>query len=121
MLVVHANAAREAALVAAQEEVAMEAAHAAMEAVHAAEEASTVAAQEEEARVAVRAEEGAVDAAARTEMARDNRRWGEDMATARRAREIHELASERHHRRNLAHARRARQTDGKGSNAVDAG
>jgi hypothetical protein len=54
-------------------------------------------------------------------MARDCRRRDKDMATARRAREIHELASERHHRRNLARACRARQTDGEGSNAIDAG
>jgi hypothetical protein len=56
-------------------------------------------------------------------MARDRARWDEDMATARRARKIHELASERHHRQNLARhqANRAHQTDGEGSNAVDAG
>jgi hypothetical protein len=40
------------------------------------------------------------------------------MAVARRAREIHELASECRHRRNLACAR---QTDDEGSNAIDAG
>jgi hypothetical protein len=97
MLMVCTNATREAALVAAQEEAAMEAARAA-------EEASAVAAQEEAARAVVRAEEGAADVAARTEMARDHHRWDEDMATARRAREIHELASEPHHRRNLPHA-----------------
>jgi hypothetical protein len=48
------------------------------------------------------AEEAAADAAAREEMVKDHRRWDEDMAAARRAREIHELASERRHRRNLA-------------------
>jgi hypothetical protein len=40
------------------------------------------------------AEEAAVDAEAWEEMARDHRRWDKDMATARRAREIHELASQ---------------------------
>jgi hypothetical protein len=57
------------------------------------------------------------------EMARDRRRWDEDMAAARRAREIHELASQRHHRWNLARrqAIRACQTDSEGSNAVDPG
>jgi hypothetical protein len=114
VLMVCANATREAVLVAAQEAATMETAHAE-------EEASAVAAQEEAARAVVRVEEGATDAAARTEMARDRRRWDEDMAMARRAREIHELASERHHRRNLARARHARQTDGEGSNTVDAG
>jgi hypothetical protein len=54
-------------------------------------------------------------------MARDCRRWDKDMATARHARKIHELTSEHRHRRNLICARRARQTDGKGSNAIDAG
>jgi hypothetical protein len=56
-------------------------------------------------------------------MARDRRCWDEDMAAARRDREIHELASHRRHRRNLARrqAIRARQNDDEGSNAVDAG
>jgi hypothetical protein len=35
-------------------------------------------------------------------MARDRRRWDDDMAVARRARKIHELATQRRHRRNLA-------------------
>jgi hypothetical protein len=50
-------------------------------------------------------------------MAMDRRRWDEDMAEARRAREIHKLAS---HRRNLARhqANHVRQTDGEGSNAA---
>jgi hypothetical protein len=39
----------------------------------------------------------------------------------RRGAPIHELASERRHRMNLAHARRSRQTDSEGSNAVNAG
>jgi hypothetical protein len=102
MLVVRANAVREAA--------------------RAAEEAAAVAVKEEAARAAARveelAEEVAVDAAVRTEMARDHRRWDEDMVAARRAHEIHELASERRHHRNLGCARK---TDGEGSNAVDPG
>jgi hypothetical protein len=58
--------------------------------------------------------------AAQEEMARGRRRWDEDMATARRACEIHELASQRRHCWNLARrlAIRARQTDGEGSNAI---
>jgi hypothetical protein len=115
MLVVRANAAREAALMAAQEKVAMEAERVA-------EEASVMAAQEEAARATAGAkelaEEAATDAAAQTELARDRRCRDEYMTAARRAREIHELASECRHRRNLAHAR---QTDDEGSNAVDAG
>jgi hypothetical protein len=61
--------------------------------------------------------------AAQEEMARDSRRWNEDMAAARRAREIHELASQRRHRWNLARRKaiRACQTDGEGSNTVDPG
>jgi hypothetical protein len=118
MLAVHANAAREAARVAAQEE-------AGHEAVRAAEEAAVMAVQEEATRAVVRAEETAeeatADAAAWAEMARYRRRWDEDIAVASHAREIHELASERLHRRNLARVRRARQTNGKGSNTVDAG
>jgi hypothetical protein len=118
MLVVRANAARKAARVAAQEE----AAHAAA---HAAEKRTTVAAQEEAARAAAWAkelvEEAAADAAAREEMVRDHRRWDKDMAADRRVREIHELASECHHHRNLARARHAHQTDDEGSNVVDAG
>jgi hypothetical protein len=51
------------------------------------------------------AEEAAADTAAQTELARDCRHRDEDMAVARHAREIHELASECRHRRNLARAR----------------
>jgi hypothetical protein len=56
-------------------------------------------------------------------MARDRRRWDEDMATARRLREVHELATQRRHRRNLARrqAHRARQAGDEGSNTVDLG
>jgi hypothetical protein len=45
------------------------------------------------------------------------------MAASRRAHEIHELATQGRHRRNLAHrqAIHARQADGEGSNAIDAG
>jgi hypothetical protein len=45
------------------------------------------------------------------------------MAAARRTREIHELATHRRHRQNLARrqAIRAHQADGEGSNTVDAG
>jgi hypothetical protein len=88
-----------------------------------AEATAELAGQEEAACAAARAEElaeeAAADAAAQEEMARD-RRWDKDLAAARRAREIHEVAR---HRRNLAHrqAIRARQTDDEGSNAVDAG
>jgi hypothetical protein len=120
MFVVHANTAREAAHMAAQEEAARVAARVA-------EVASVLAVQEEAARAAARAEELAVEAAADAEaweeMARDHRRWDKDMATARRAREIHELASQRRHHRNLARcqANRAHHTDGEGSNTVDAG
>jgi hypothetical protein len=48
------------------------------------------------------AEEAAAEATAQEEMARDRRCWDDDMATARRAREVHELATQRRHRRNLA-------------------
>jgi hypothetical protein len=116
MLVVRANVARKAARVAAQEEAAHTAAHAA-------EKQTTVAAQEEAARAAARAkelaEEAAADAAAREEMV--HLRWDKDMAAERRVREIHELTNECHHRRNLARARHAHQTDDEGSNVVDAG
>jgi hypothetical protein len=56
-------------------------------------------------------------------MARDRHRWDDDMAAVRRACEVHELATQRHHRRNLARrqALRARQADGEGSNVVDPG
>jgi hypothetical protein len=63
------------------------------------------------------AEEAAAEAAAQEEMARDRRRWDNDMATARRAREVHELAIQRRHRWNLAR----RQAGGEGSNTVDLG
>jgi hypothetical protein len=45
------------------------------------------------------------------------------MAAIRRLREVHELATQRHHRRNLARrqAHRARQAGDKGSNTVDLG
>jgi hypothetical protein len=67
------------------------------------------------------AEEATAEAAAQEEMARDRHRWGADMAAARRAREVHELAIQRPHRRNLARrqAHRASQAGGKGSNTVD--
>jgi hypothetical protein len=42
------------------------------------------------------------------------------MAEARRAREIHELATQRSHRRNLARRRR-NMADGEGLNTVDVG
>jgi hypothetical protein len=53
----------------------------------------------------------------------DRHRWEEDMAAARRAHEVHELATQRHHRRNLAHrqALRAHQAGSEGSNTVDLG
>jgi hypothetical protein len=56
-------------------------------------------------------------------MARDRRRWDEDMAAARRLREVHELATQRHHRRNLARrqAHRACQAGDEGSNTIDLG
>jgi hypothetical protein len=61
-------------------------------------------------------EELAKEAAAQEEMARDHCRWDEDMATAKRTREIRKLASQHRHHRNLARrqAIRARQTDGEG-------
>jgi hypothetical protein len=56
-------------------------------------------------------------------MARDRRRWDEDMAAARRLHEVHKLATHRRHRWNLARrqAQRARQAGDKGSNTVDLG
>jgi hypothetical protein len=56
-------------------------------------------------------------------MAQDRRRWDDDMAAARRAHGVHELATQRRHRRNLARrqAHRARQASGEGSNTVDLG
>jgi hypothetical protein len=78
----------------------------------------------EAARAAARAEELAEEAAAaQEEMARDRRRWDDDIAAARRAREVHELATQRRHRQNLPRRQgiRARQADDEGSNAVDLG
>jgi hypothetical protein len=56
-------------------------------------------------------------------MARDRRRWDEDMAAARRLHEVHELATQRRHRRNLARrqAQHARQAGDEGSNTIDLG
>jgi hypothetical protein len=96
MLVVRANAAREAAHVAAEEDVAC-AAEAALK-LAAREEAARA---EEVARGVARAvaraeelaEEASAEAAAQEEMARDRRRWDDDMAAARSAREVHELAT----------------------------
>jgi hypothetical protein len=96
-----------------------------------AEAALDLAAQEEAAREAARAvaradelaEKAAAEAATQEEMAQDRRRWDEDMAAARRLREVHELATQRRHRRNLARcqAHRARQVGDEGSNIVDLG
>jgi hypothetical protein len=89
MLVVRANAAREAARVAAEEEAARVAARAVEAALDLAarEEAATVeevATAEEVAHAVARAEEqaeeAAAEAAAQEEMAWDRRRWDEDMA-----------------------------------------
>jgi hypothetical protein len=116
MLLVRANAAREAAHVAAEEEAA-----------RVAEAPLDLAAREEAARAVVRAEEladeAATEAATQEEMARDHRRWDKDMAAARRLREVHELATQRRHRQNLARrqAHRARQVGDEGSNTVDLG
>jgi hypothetical protein len=86
MLVVRANAAREAARVA--------------------EAAAELAAREEAAHAVMQAEELAEEAAeevaAQEEMARDRHRWDDDMAAARHGREVHELATQRRHRRNPA-------------------
>jgi hypothetical protein len=91
MLVVQANAAREATRV-----VFMEVACVTVE------EAATVVAQEA-AQAEELAEEAATKAAARKEMAKDRACWDEDIAAARRGHEIHELAIERcHHQRGLA-------------------
>jgi nicotinamide mononucleotide (NMN) deamidase PncC len=99
MLVVRANAAREAARVAAEEATARVAAR-----------VTGAAVEEEAAHEAARAVELAEEAAAQEEMERDCHRWDDDMATARRAREVHELATQRRHCRNLARcqAHRAR-------------
>jgi hypothetical protein len=104
MLVVRTKAAREAARV-TKEIVAM------------------VVVARDAARAEELAEEEAPSATAREEMARDRCRWDKDMAPARRAREIHELANERRHRLRLARrqGRHDRQTDSEGSNAIDAG
>jgi hypothetical protein len=69
------------------------------------------------------AEEVATDATTQEDMARDCRSWDDDMAAARRAREIHKLATQRRHRQNLARRMDilARQADVEGSNAVDPG
>jgi hypothetical protein len=101
MLVVRANAAREVAAELA-----------------AREEAACATARAEEL-----AEEAAEKATTQEEMARDRHRWDDDMAAARRAREVHELATQRRYRRNLARrqALRARQVDSEGSNSVDPG
>jgi hypothetical protein len=101
MLVVRANAAREAARVAeAEAELATR------------EEAARAVMQAEEL-----AEEAAEEATTQEEMARDRHRWDDDMATARHAREDHKLATQCRHRRNLAR----RQADAEGSNTVDPG
>jgi hypothetical protein len=75
------------------------------------------------ARADVQAKEAGAKAVAHEEMARDHRRWDKDMAAARRLREVHELATHRRHRRNLARrqAQRARQAGDEGSNTVDLG
>jgi hypothetical protein len=54
-------------------------------------------------------------------MAKDRHRWDDDMAAARRAHVVHDLATQHRHRRNLAcrQAIRARQAGGEGSNTVD--
>jgi hypothetical protein len=129
MLVVRANAAREAVRVAAEEEVACVAARAVEAALDLAarEEAAVVEEVAHEAARAVareeQAEEAAAEAAAQEEMAWDRRRWDEDMAAARCLREVHELATQCRHRRNLARhqAHRARQAGDEGSNTVDMG
>jgi hypothetical protein len=109
MLVVRANVAREAARVAAEEEAARVVARAAEAALELAarEEAARAEEVAREAAGAVAlaeelAEEAAAEATVQEEMTRDRRRWDDDMAAARRAREVHELATQRRHRRNLA-------------------
>jgi hypothetical protein len=88
-----------------------------------AREAAVAAAAKEVVRTEEFAEEAAAEAVTRNEMDMDRVRWGKDMAAARRAHEIHDLANERCHRQRLAHhrARHARQTDVEGSNAGNAG
>jgi hypothetical protein len=128
MLAVRANAAREAARVAAEKEAARVAARAAEAALDLAAWEEAAAAEEvarEAAHAVARVEEQAEEAAAATqeEMARDRRRWDEDMTAARRLREVHEFATQRRHRQNLARrlAQRARQAGDEGSNTVDLG
>jgi hypothetical protein len=120
MLVVRANKAREAACVLAEAKATLELA-AREEAAHAKEaahEANRAVARAEEL-----TEEAAADAAAQEEMSRDRCHWDDDMATARHAREVHELATQRRHRQNLARrqAIRARKDGGEGSNTIDLG
>jgi hypothetical protein len=102
------------------EEVAAEAARVADKA---AREAAVAAATREAVFAKEIAEEAAAEGATREEMARDPARWGEDMAAARRAHKIHELANEHRHCQRLARhqARHVSQTNGEGSNAGDAG
>jgi hypothetical protein len=128
MLVVCANAAREAARMAAEEEAACVAARVAEAVLGLAAREEAAAAEEvarEAARAVARAEEqaeaAAAEAAAQEEMAQDRRCWGEDMAVARRLREVHELTTQRRHRWNLARrqAQRTRQAGDEGSNTVD--
>jgi hypothetical protein len=123
MLVVRANATREAARVAAEEEAAR-AAKAALDMVAREEAAAAEEVACEAARAVARAEEqAAAEAAAQEEMARDRRRWDEDMATVRRLCEVHELAIHRLHHWNVARrqAQHARQAGDEGSNTVDLG
>jgi hypothetical protein len=116
MLVVRANAAREAARMVTQEEAA-----------RVAEAVAELAAREEVAHATTRAEElveeAAADAVAQEEMARDRRRWDDDMVAVRHAREVHELATQHRHHRNLACRMviRARKANSEGSNAIDPG
>jgi hypothetical protein len=131
MLAVRANAAREAARVAAEEKAARVAARAAKAAALDLAAREEAVAAEEVAREAAHAvaraeelsEEAAVEAVTQEEMTRDHRRWDEDMSAARRLREVHELATHRRHRRNLARrqTQRARQAGDEGSNTVDLG
>jgi hypothetical protein len=115
MLVVRANAAREAARVAVEEEaarVAARAVEAALDLAAREEAAATEEVAREAACAVARAEEqAAAEAVAQEDMARDRRRWDEDMAAARCLREVHVLATHCRHRRNLARrqAQRARQ------------
>jgi hypothetical protein len=85
MLVVRANAAREVARVAAEEEAAR-AAEAALDLAAREEAAAAKEVSREAARAVARAEEqaeeAAAEAAAQEEMARDRRHWDEDMAAA---------------------------------------